>query len=55
MGKFKSCKKKWEDGKAIGGNKKTISKPSGENNLWRKLEDFKRRNVLAKDKSYYSQ
>ncbi len=30
------------------------SKPSGEITLWKKLEDFKRRNVSIEDKSYYS-
>jgi hypothetical protein len=54
MGKFKNCRKKWKDGKVTGKNTEAIGKPSGENTLWRKPKDFKRRNVLVEDKNYYS-
>ncbi len=53
MGKFKSCRKKWEEGKITRRNTKVIGKPSGENTLWRMPKDFKRRNVLVEDKNYY--
>jgi hypothetical protein len=54
MGKFKDCRKKWKDGKVTRRNTEAIGKPSGENTLWRKPKDFKRRNVLVENKSYYS-